>query len=328
MDVVRQPEDQIAKCSMELGFSFNQTVFDIVPEAINSVRRAVDDGVVTFYDLDVRQETYQRIKHQQMLSERLSQQEIERFLAGKAYILGFLAADEPSEVWGADPWDAQYLGVTKKELLLATRILRANGLVDPGSVTEYMRPSDKLLAEQASSNQEAEIFQPSQQLSRLSLPNKEVLLADMETVLNRRAVLALLVVDLDNFKTVNDALGHLEGDACLDRVVSTIGNVIGRRGKVYRWGGDEFAILLPDFSSEEAQATAERIRCAVEQEKPGGEIAVTTSIGVCASDRTDSKSVHEILHFAEKAMYESKRTGRNRVTVWPMSSNVSKVAHT
>jgi diguanylate cyclase (GGDEF)-like protein len=318
MDVVNQVDGQIAKCSMKIESSFGHTIFDILPQTINSARLAVDDGSIRFFKADVRQETYQRIKDQHQPFEKRSQQEIEQFLAGKAYMLGFLAVEVPSEIWAADPWDAQYLGVTKKELLLAMRVMRASALLEPGEGTEYVRPSDKLLAEQSSTNRQAdEIFQRQQQASRLTLPNKEILLSDMATILERHTVTTLLVIDLDEFKSVNDTQGHSEGDACLDRVVSTIANVVGRKGKLYRWGGDEFAVFLPDFSTEEAKVTAERIRYAVEQAKPGGEIAVTTSIGICGIDRTDSKSPEEILDFADKAMYESKRLGKNRVTIWP-----------
>jgi len=110
---------------------------------------------------------------------------------------------------------------------------------------------------------------------------------------------------------------------------STIGAVVGRKGIIYRWGsGDEFAVCLPDFSTEEAQATAERIKFAVEQAKPGGEITVTTSIGVCASDRVESRSAKEILDCADKAMYESKRLGKNRVTIWPLGTNLVRSATT
>jgi diguanylate cyclase (GGDEF)-like protein len=318
MDVINRADGQIAKCSMEVGFSFNQTIFDTVIQAVNSVRTAIDEGLVIFYAAEIRQGTYRRIKRQEQPSKRRSQAEIHKFLAGKAYVLGFFAVDEPSEVWAADPWDAQYLGVSRKELLLGMRVLRAKKLLDLGSSSEYARPTDKLLAEQSSEKQSEEMFFPSQHNpTRLSLPNKEVLLADMQTILERHSVSSLLVIDLDNFKSVNDTSGHSEGDACLDRVISTIGTVVGRKGKIYRWGGDEFAVCLPDFSTEEAQVTAERIRHTVEQAKPGGEITVTTSIGVCASDRIDSKSAAELLNFADKAMYESKRLGKNRSTVWP-----------
>src|SRR5712664_2996595 len=258
------------------------------------------------------------------------QSEIEQFLKGKAYVLGFLAADEPGEVWAADPWDVQYLGVTKTELLLAMRVLRANGLLDAGSGLQYARPTDKLLAELSSEKKgEETLFQPQQKVSRLNLPTKEVLLKDMRTILERHPVSALLVIDLDNFKSVNDTLGHSGGDECLDLVVSTVVTVVGRRGRVYRWGsGDEFAVCLPDFSTEEAQVTAERIRRGIEEAKPGGEITVTTSIGVCASDRVESRSAKEILDYADKAMYQSKRSGKNCVTIWPIGTNLVRPATT
>jgi diguanylate cyclase (GGDEF)-like protein len=321
MDVVNQIDDQIAKCSMKIGYSYDQTIFDILPQTINSVRLAVDDGSIRFFKADVPQGTYQRIEHQQQPLEARPQPEVEKFLAGKAYMLGFVAVEEPSQIWIADPWDAQYLGKTKKELLLAMRVMRASALFDPGQGPEYVRPSDKLFAEQSSTNRQAdEIFQPQQQASRLTLPNKERLLSDMEAIRERHIVTALLVIDLDGFKNVNDTQGHSEGDACLDRVVRTIATVVGRKGKLYRWGGDEFAVCLPDFSTGEAQTTAERIRDAVEKAKPGGEIAVTTSIGICGTVRTDSKSAEEILAFADKAMYESKRLGKNRVTIWPFTA--------
>jgi len=321
MDVINKVDGQIAKCSMEVGFAFGHTVFDIVAQTVNSVRTAIDAGLVGFCSPDVRQEKYQRIGRQQQPSERHSQSEIEQFLTGKAYVLGFLAADEPGDMWAADPWDALYLGVSKKELLLAMRVLRAKGLLRSDASSEYAQPTDKLLAMQSSEKEgEETFFKVQQKVSRLSLPNKEALLSHTRTALERHSVAALLVIDLDNFKSVNDLLkSHSEGDACLDRVVNTIGTVVARKGQIYRWGsGDEFAVLLPDFSTEEAQATAERIRSAVERAKPGGDVGVTTSIGVCSSDRTKTTSAEEFLGFADKAMYKSKEEGRNRVTTWPI----------
>jgi len=329
MKVINQVDGQVAKCSMDIGsdigFISGHTAFDFVMHTVKSMRTAIDESLIKFYSPDVPQEDYQRVKAQEQ-SERRSQSEIEQFLRGKAYVLGFLAADEPGEVWAADPWDALYLGVTKKELLLAMRVLRANGLLDAGSGPEYARPTDKLLADQSSEKKgEETLFQSQQKVSRLNLPTKDVLLKDMVTILERHSVSALLVIDLDNFKSVNDRLGHSKGEECLDLVVSTIGIVVGRRGKIYRWGtGDEFAVCLPDFSTEEAQVTAERIRRGIEEAKPGGEINVTTSIGVCASDRVESQSAKEILDFADKAMYQSKNLSKNRVTTWPFGADAGQ----
>jgi diguanylate cyclase (GGDEF)-like protein len=157
------------------------------------------------------------------------------------------------------------------------------------------------------------------------LPKKEKQIADVGSFLTRKAGIALLVIDLDHFKTVNDTKGHQEGDACLDRVVKEIGRVLGRKGILYRWGGDEFAVSLPDFSTEEAHAAAERIRSAVEQAKPGTDMPgtdmpVTTSIGVSGSDQMTNASAEDLLEAADKAMYTSKRQGKNRVTSWSVAN--------
>jgi diguanylate cyclase (GGDEF)-like protein len=312
---------------MDVGHTLGHTVFDTLVETVNSVRAAIDEELVRFHSPDVRQETYQRVKRQRQFEHR-SQSEIEHFLRGKAYILGFIAVDEPSNVWTTDPWDFQYLGATKKELSLATRVLQANGVLQATGVShpfsEYVRPTDKLLAEQSSEKKDEEtLFQSQQKVSRLNLPTKDVLLKDMRTILERHPVSAILVTDADNFKSVNDTLGHSKGDECLDLIVGTIATIVGRKGKIYRWGaGDEFAVSLPDFSTEEAQATAERIRRGIVEAKTGGDIVVTTSIGICGSDRVKSKSANEILDFADKAMYASKQSGRNRVTTWPIGVNL------
>ena len=146
----------------------------------------------------------------------------------------------------------------------------------------------------------------------------------MQQILQHHCDFALLLIDLDNFKSMNDEFGHSEGDVCLKRAAEIMRAVVGKKGNFYRWGGDEFAVCLHDFSTEEARATAERIRTAVEQENLGGSIHVTTSIGICASDRTDSQSREEILEMADKAMYTSKYSGKNRVTAWPVPTSVFK----
>ncbi len=156
------------------------------------------------------------------------------------------------------------------------------------------------------------------------LPGKEKLITDIGSFLVRKAGIALLVIDLDHFKTVNDTKGHQEGDACLGRVVKTIGGVLGRKGILYRWGGDEFAVSLPDFSTEEAHATAERIRNAVERAKPGADLTVTTSIGVSGSEQMANGSAEDLLAAADKAMYTSKHQGKNRVTSWSVGERLSK----
>jgi diguanylate cyclase (GGDEF)-like protein len=160
------------------------------------------------------------------------------------------------------------------------------------------------------------------------LPRKETLLEDLSKQLGDYAPVALLFVDLDKFKSVNDQFGHLEGDKCLIDVVSTLGGAIRGKGKLYRYGGDEFCVLLPNYSIDEGRMTAERIRAAIEARPPvRGSVKVTASIGVASSEMHERHVISsvgiapipqadptELVALADKAMYESKNGGGNRVS--------------
>lgn len=114
---------------------------------------------------------------------------------------------------------------------------------------------------------------------------------------------------------MNDTIEHPAGTACLISVVKTIGEIIAGRGNLYRYGGDEFVVLVPNSNAAETTATAERIRREVERSNPGETIPVTTSIGVLCSADHEGSSAEELISLVDKAMYESKQTGGNRVTV-------------
>ncbi|HWZ98147.1 MAG TPA: GGDEF domain-containing protein [Candidatus Dormibacteraeota bacterium] len=317
-DVTNRVDGKIAKCSVEVGGGRMPAV---LVQVVNDLRSAIDAGQIQFYEPSVHQERYQRVEMKERAPQPRLQPDAERFLSGKAYTLGFMAVDEGSEVWAVDPWDAEYIGTTTKNLSLAMRVLRENGLLQAGTSADYVRPTDKLLAEHsAKAKEKAPLSHPRQKLSHNSPPAKDELLKELQRILDQHPTFALIMLDVDNFKKVNDTNGHPAGDGCLDKFIGAVETVVGQRGRVYRWGGDEFAICLPDFSTAEAVATAERIRAAVEQAKTGGDIEVTTSVGVCGSDRTESKSPKELFDFADKAMYQSKHSGKNRVTAWPLSS--------
>jgi diguanylate cyclase (GGDEF)-like protein len=163
-----------------------------------------------------------------------------------------------------------------------------------------------------------------------SLPNKEALLIHLVTAIGGKQLVSVAFVDLDNFKQVNDEHGHLEGDRCIVTVVECISAAISRKGRLYRVGGDEFCILLPNFSIMESAATAERVRAAVDALEPfNGTTKVTTSIGVAASDSDSERFASDpesLLRAADEAMYVSKRVTKNRVTTWPPSEADRKLA--
>jgi diguanylate cyclase (GGDEF)-like protein len=129
--------------------------------------------------------------------------------------------------------------------------------------------------------------------------------------------LSVLMLDLDHFKAVNDRFGHAAGDDVLRFVAATIGLQLRTTDICGRTGGEEFAVVLPETSLEEALNTAERIRHAIERapiptdeaKKP---LRVTASIGV-ATFMESGETLEEVLSEADRALYEAKRDGRNRV---------------
>jgi len=149
-------------------------------------------------------------------------------------------------------------------------------------------------------------------------PNRRALL-DMAGRLAAKAhregsPLAVLMLDLDHFKLVNDTHGHLAGDA----VLRNLTRVIAENLRVYdaygRYGGEEFVAVLPGASRDDARQVAERIRTAAESRRPAGFEAVhyTVSIGI-AWGIPGENGLFTLLHQADMAMYKAKRLGRNRV---------------
>jgi diguanylate cyclase (GGDEF)-like protein len=158
-----------------------------------------------------------------------------------------------------------------------------------------------------------EPFAPDVPVALSKLPGKEQLRSDLKLKCVEEIPTALVFVDLDNFKQVNDKLGHLAGDDCLSKVVDVLGKIAAMRGKVYRYGGDEFVVVLPNCTTDEASPVAERIRREIEAANVGGEVKVTASIGVASTDRTGNDA-EDLISSADTAMYNSKRDSRNKVT--------------
>jgi diguanylate cyclase (GGDEF)-like protein len=152
------------------------------------------------------------------------------------------------------------------------------------------------------------------------LPTKESLLRELAKQLQNGNLTSVMFIDLDNFKQVNDQNSHAEGDKCLIEVVKNIASAVASKGKVYRVGGDEFCVMLLNFSITEATATAERVRATIDGLRAFGsmvKVKVTASIGVAASDSPDSATAEELVDAADKAMYVAKHTTKNRVCPWP-----------
>ncbi|MBE0511342.1 MAG: GGDEF domain-containing protein [Gammaproteobacteria bacterium] len=126
--------------------------------------------------------------------------------------------------------------------------------------------------------------------------------------------LYLLVVDLDFFKKVNDQYGHLAGDCVLRSFANTANQQLRQSDELFRYGGEEFVVILPGTDRDGALMVAERIRQQIASmlcECEGITIPVTCSIGVAALDIRDN--AHSLFDRADKALYQAKHTGRNRV---------------
>jgi diguanylate cyclase (GGDEF)-like protein len=136
-----------------------------------------------------------------------------------------------------------------------------------------------------------------------------------------RTPLAVAIADLDHFKAVNDTHGHLAGD----RVLRAVADLLKAQMRAYdiagRFGGEEFAVLLPHTRASQARQIAERIReqifqLAIPLDGPAtvAPLRITISVGVAVTDQTD-RSLDELLAAADHALYQAKGSGRNRVVL-------------
>jgi diguanylate cyclase (GGDEF)-like protein len=138
----------------------------------------------------------------------------------------------------------------------------------------------------------------------------------MELSRQRASKFSVIIADVDFFKQVNDLYGHLAGDDALHTIARVIQKNLRKQDALGRYGGEEFIAVLDSVGAEEALELAERLRKEVESAKILGEKReLTISLGVTTyPDHADS--IKNLLDRADRALYISKQTGRNKVTVW------------
>jgi diguanylate cyclase (GGDEF)-like protein len=156
---------------------------------------------------------------------------------------------------------------------------------------------------------------------------QEHLGAEFERVKRYGTPLTCLMLDIDNFKEVNDQHGHVFGDHVLRIVARILKEQVRRVDTVGRYGGEEFLILMPHTTAQDVQPLAERIRMEL-QDYPfhlnGQEIRVTLSIGIAnAAPHGPFKDRKSLLEAADAALYRAKTSGKNRIHIWdkPGSEN-------
>lgn len=143
---------------------------------------------------------------------------------------------------------------------------------------------------------------------------------EVELAIQKSLPLSVAMVDLDHFKHVNDLYGHPIGDLVLQVMAERFSESLRPRDRVYRYGGEEFLILLPETSLHDAQPVLERLRrkaCASPVQEGLVTLTQTVSIGVAQANLTEP--YEQAIQSADKALYEAKQTGRNKVVcaqVW------------
>jgi diguanylate cyclase (GGDEF)-like protein len=146
---------------------------------------------------------------------------------------------------------------------------------------------------------------------------QEVMTAEVERARRYGQEMGLIMLDIDNFKQVNDTYGHLQGDLVLQEVARVLRQSSREIDEPARYGGEEMAVALPQTDLEGAYQFAERVRHAVEAlEMPllsgDGTLKVTASFGVASLATADHTDKASLVAAADRALYEAKRTGKNR----------------
>jgi len=129
---------------------------------------------------------------------------------------------------------------------------------------------------------------------------------------------SVALIDIDNFKKINDEYGHLVGDCVLKKIAKVIKESLRKSDYIFRYGGEEIVILMPSSGKEESFRILERLRRRIEKEKfncRGKEVKVTVSVGACTDVYDSKKSPEDYISCADKKLYIAKKTGKNKVVI-------------
>ena len=148
------------------------------------------------------------------------------------------------------------------------------------------------------------------------LYNRRSLEQDAEKLEHSGMRYSLLIADIDNFKSINDTYGHLVGDKVLQEVGEILTNYVRSNTKTYRYGGEEFVILLPQGDKRAARVVGERLREVIANrtlQLDNGVLNFTASFG--GAQKEENESFKDVLKRADEALYEAKKSGKNRVII-------------
>jgi len=207
----------------------------------------------------------------------------------------------------------------------AINIGASDFVIKPVRLEELLLRLKRVLKERELTNERIRMMEKLQKLAITDgltrLYNSRSFYSQLELEVDRfnryQHPLTLLLLDIDHFKDYNDKYGHLEGDKVLVRFSQIIRTCLRTNDSAYRYGGEEFTVILPETAGEEARTVAQRIRAALEAEpfspEDGEEVTVTISIGLTEYHAKEELST--FIQRADQAMYHSKRSGRNKVSM-------------
>ncbi len=247
------------------------------------------------------------------------------FLQDAAFYDGFFHyPEEPSR-------PGSYIGISLKN---ESRVIGVMGFShpDPGAFRVEDLDTLRTLAPLISAGfEKAELFKKTLELSRVDeltgLLNYRVLMEKLAEEVRRKVrtgrEFSFIMVDIDDFKRVNDRYGHLEGS----RLIAQMGPLLKSACRTdstdicFRYGGEEFSVLLTETTATEAHAVAERLRRAVEEYPFTVKVnhpdeKITVSLGISSMGGEQQKSITELINEADIALYHSKAAGKNRVTCY------------
>jgi len=151
------------------------------------------------------------------------------------------------------------------------------------------------------------------------LPNRRALRHRLEQEVRRaeryRTPISLLFADVDGLKRINDEHGHKAGDEAIRGIAAAITATLRTSDLGARWGGDEFAMVLPNADADAAQHSAERLVAHMAQQEGGAGNQVTVSVGIATFDPSQARStsVEQLEQYADRALYAAKEGGKNRI---------------
>jgi len=131
---------------------------------------------------------------------------------------------------------------------------------------------------------------------------------------------SVMMIDLDHFKQVNDKLGHIEGDIILQKFSKIIEKMIRTADIFARLGGEEFGVIVPNTSIEQASMLSQKMHKKLEDYFMGNTYMITISIGIAEFSTTDN--INTLMQRADKALYQAKRKGRNRTEIIPLKESM------